>query len=263
MELNLKGKTAVVMASSKGLGKAVAEELAHEGATVVISSRTRGHAEQAGEEIRKTSGNPNVHAYECNMADADDIRKLFKEVGSRFGGVDILINNTGGPKAGGFHATADGDWQMAFETNLLSYIRTSREALFFMEKQQYGRIVNITSSSVKEVIDNLILSNTFRAGLVGFTKTLAREAASHGVLVNAVGPGKIATDRVAELDGKAAERENLSVSEITSRSQRAIPIGRYGQPAEFAKVVVFLASGANNYLTGQSLVVDGGMLKAL
>lgn len=263
VDLGLKEKVVVVMASSKGLGKASALEFAKEGATVVISSRRQESVDAAAEELRAESGNEQVHPFTCDMSQAEDIKQLFRKVIERFGRIDVLVNNTGGPKAGGFDNMGDDDWYAAFEQNLLSYIRTCREVLPYMKEQQFGRIINISSSSTKEVIDGLILSNTMRAGMVGFAKTLAREVAGDNILVNTVGPGKISTDRVAELTQATADREGLSPEEVMKQTEAQIPRGRLGEPAEFARTVVFLASAANSYATGQSIVVDGGFLKAL
>lgn len=263
MDLGLKGKIVVVMASSKGLGKATAMEFAKEQATVIISSRSREALEQAKKEIQQQTGNSNIHLRVCDMAKEQDIASLFQFVVQQFGRIDVLINNTGGPKAGGFDAVNDTDWYNAFDRNLLSYIRTSRAVLPHMKKQQFGRIINISSSSTKEVIDGLILSNTFRAGMVGFSKTLAREVASDNIMINTIGPGRIATDRMAEINQVTADREHVPIEKIIQKSESEIPIGRFGDPEEFAKIVVFLASSANSYLTGQSLVIDGGLLKAL
>lgn len=263
MDLQLKDKIVLVTASSKGLGKATALEFAKEGATVIVSSRNQDTLNQTVAEIKQISNNSQVYAKTCDMSSVEDIDLLFTYVTSQFGGVDILINNTGGPTAGGFNDVSDNDWMAAFEKNLLSYIRTTRATLPHMQKNGFGRIINISSSSTKEVIDGLILSNTFRSGMVGLTKSLAREYAKHNILVNTIGPGRIATDRVAELDAIAADRLSISIEEMVKRSESLIPYGRYGQPEEFAKVVLFLASPANTYMTGQSLVIDGGMLKAL
>ncbi|MDN7246694.1 SDR family oxidoreductase [Planococcus shenhongbingii] len=263
MDLGIKDKVVVVMASSKGLGKATAREFAKEGATVLISSRDEEALQATAEEIKQHSGNDNVHYRVCDMSNEEDIASLFQFAGEKFGRIDILINNTGGPKAGGFDDVTDSDWHTAFDRNLLSYIRASRAVLPYMKEQQFGRIINISSSSTKEVIDGLILSNTFRAGMVGFSKTLAREVAKDNILVNTIGPGRISTDRLEELDQISAENQNVSIEEIVARRKGQIPIGRYGKPEEFAKIVVFLASSANSYMTGQSLVIDGGSLKAL
>lgn len=263
MDTGLTNKTVVVMASSKGIGKATALEFANEGATVILSSRGETSLREAAEEIKRLSGNEKIHYQTCDMSSSDDIARLFREVHKQFGSVDILINNTGGPKAGGFEKVTDEDWYESFEKNLLSYIRTTRAVIPHMKENQFGRIINISSSSTKEVIDDLILSNTFRSGMVGLTKSLARELASSNILVNTIGPGRIETDRIIELDSVTAEKKGVSFEDITNYQKSLIPIGRYGQPEEFAKVVVFLASAANTYLTGQSLVIDGGLLKAL
>ncbi|WP_075619381.1 SDR family oxidoreductase [Paenisporosarcina indica] len=263
MDLQLKDKIVVVMASSKGLGKATALEFAKEGATVLLSSRSEETLTQTVDEIIQLTNNTKIFSKTCDMSSVDDINNLFTWITSEFGGADILINNTGGPTAGGFKDVEDQDWMAAFEKNLLSYIRTTRAVLPHMQSNNFGRIINISSSSTKEVIDGLILSNTFRSGMVGFTKSLAREYAKHNILANTIGPGRIETDRITELDQISADRQDVSFEEITKRSKKMIPIGRYGQPEEFAKVVCFLASPANTYMTGQSLVIDGGMLKAL
>lgn len=263
MDLGINEKVVIVMASSKGLGKATALEFAKEGATVIISSRNQQALDKAAAEIKKATGNQQVFSQVCDISQEQDIEKLVKFVADQFGRIDVLINNTGGPKAGGFDAIEDADWYKAFDQNLLSYIRTSRAVLPYMKEQQFGRIINISSSSVKEVIDGLILSNTLRAGMVGFAKTLAREVAGDNILVNTVGPGRISTDRVAELDQIAADKQGVPIEQIIEKSKSGIPAGRYGEPEEFAKVIVFLASAANSYVTGQSLVVEGGSLKAL
>lgn len=263
MDLGLTDKVAVIMASSKGLGKAVALELAKEGAIVIISSRHQKDLNLAAREIKQQVPGASVHSKVCDMAKEADITSFFREILAEFGKVDILINNTGGPKSGGFFDVEDEDWYASFEQNLLSYIRTARAVLPSMKEQQFGRIINISSSSTKEVLDGLILSNTFRAGMVGFAKTLAREVASDNILVNTVGPGRIQTDRITELDQLEADKQQISIEELTKQKQAGLPIGRYGQPSEFAKAVVFLASSANTYMTGQSLVVEGGLLKAL
>ncbi|MBD8015239.1 SDR family oxidoreductase [Planococcus wigleyi] len=263
MDLGIKEKIVIVMASSKGLGKATALEFAKEGATVIISSRNQQSLDETAAEIKEASGNQQVFPHVCDISKEEDIQKLVQFAADQFGRIDVLINNTGGPKAGGFDAVEDADWYKAFDQNLLSYIRTSRAVLPYMKEQQFGRIINISSSSTKEVIDGLILSNTLRAGMIGFAKTLAREVAGDNILVNTVGPGRFATDRVAELDQIAADKQGVSAEEISKKSKSSIPAGRYGEPEEFAKIIVFLASAANSYMTGQSLVVEGGSLKAL
>ncbi|WP_226580755.1 SDR family oxidoreductase [Halobacillus litoralis] len=263
MNLHVEGKSVVVLASSKGLGKAIALEFANEGAHVLISSRNEEELEKTKAEIQETSGNTNVDYQVCDVTKHEDIRQLMQRSVDLYGKIDILINNAGGPPAGTFDQLEDADWQKAFELNLLSFTRAIREALPSMREQKEGKIINIASSSIKQSLDNLILSNTFRAGIVGLSKSLSQELAGDNILINTVGPGRIATDRVAALDAKRAEKLGTAVEDLKETTEQSIPLGRYGEPEEFAKAVVFLASGANTYLTGQSLVIDGGLVKAL
>ncbi|MCA0988647.1 SDR family oxidoreductase [Guptibacillus algicola] len=263
MDLGLKGKSVVVTASSKGLGKATALAFAEEGAKVVISSRNREELQKACEDISRVTNNDNVSYKVCDVKNGEDIKELMNYAKEKNGAIHVLINNAGGPAAGGFEKFSDEDWQSAFELNLLSFVRTSRAAIPFMKKAGEGRIVNIASSSIKQSLDNLILSNTFRAGIVGLAKSLSQEYAEDNILVNTVGPGRIATERVEQLDGLRADKLGVSVEELKEKTERSIPIKRYGEPDEFAKMLVFLGSGANTYVTGQSLVVDGGLVKAL
>ena len=169
----------------------------------------------------------------------------------------------GGPPPGAFDQFDDEAWQKAFELNLLSFIRAIREVLPYMRKQKRGHIINFASSSVKQTIDNLLLSNTFRAGIVGLAKSLSQELATDNILINTIGPGKIGTSRVQQLDEAAAERKGITYEELRKQNESVIPMGRYGKPEEFAKLAVFLCSEANTYITGQTVLVDGGMVKAL
>ncbi|WP_246945179.1 SDR family oxidoreductase [Bacillus pinisoli] len=261
MDLNLAGKVALVIASSQGLGKAVAAQLVEEGAHVMITSRDEVKLQAVQEELEQI-GKGKVAYYRADITNVDDVKALVKQTNELFGKIDILINNAGGPPGGGFEKFADEDWQKAFELNLLSYVRVIREVLPDLKKEG-GRIINIASSSIKTPIPDLILSNTFRTGIVGLSKSLAEELAPYNILVNIVAPGRIATDRVAFLDQLKADKLNLSKEEVVEQSKTTIPLGRYGQPEEFAKVVVFLASDANSYVTGSSILVDGGMVKAI
>lgn len=263
MDLNLTGKSVIVAASSKGLGKAVALQFAEEGAHVLISSRNEAELKQTAADITEKTGNENVRYQVCDITSPDQINSLIDTAIEWNGKVDVLINNAGGPPAGTFDKFSDEDWQQAFELNLLSFIRLIRGVLPSMRETGTGRIVNIASSSVKQSLDNLILSNTYRAGIVGLSKSLSQELAKDNILINTVGPGRIATDRVTELDGIQANIQGVTVDEIRSKAESSIPMGRYGKPEEFAKTIVFLASGANTYLTGQTIVVDGGLVKAL
>ncbi|WP_099156994.1 SDR family oxidoreductase [Virgibacillus ndiopensis] len=263
MDLQLQGKSVVVTAGSKGLGKGTALQFAKEGAHVLISSRNKETLKEAVEEIKMESGNEHVRYTVCDITNPESIKQLVATAVEWNGKVDILINNAGGPPAGGFDKFSDEDWQKAYELNLLSFIRLIREVLPHMRKTGEGKIVNFASSSIKQTLDNLILSNTFRAGIVGLSKSLSQELAKDNIMVNTVGPGRIATDRVAELDQIRADKTGVSYEQLREQTEQSIPIGRYGRPDEFAKMVVFLSSGANTYITGQSFVVDGGLVKAL
>ncbi|MCF6136399.1 SDR family oxidoreductase [Pseudalkalibacillus berkeleyi] len=263
MDLQLNGKSVVVTAGSKGLGKATAMEFAKEGAHVIIASRNEEQLSKAKDEIIRESKNEHVDYVICDITNPNQINNLVDLAVERNGTIDVLINNAGGPPAGRFEDMNDEDWQYAFELNLLSFIRLSRKVIPHMKEQQNGRIINFASSSIKQPLDNLILSNTFRAGIVGLAKSLSQELAADQIMVNTIGPGRIATDRVAELDGIRANNMGTPYEEFVQYTEKKIPLQRYGTPEEFAKLVVFLGSGANTYITGQSILVDGGMVKAL
>jgi 3-oxoacyl-[acyl-carrier protein] reductase len=262
MDLELTGKVALVTAASKGLGRATATQLAAEGAQVMISSRGEEQLAKTAAEIAEATG-ARVEYCAADVSDAADLARLVAETEQRLGGVDVLVNNAGGPRPGGFDALDDVAWQEAFELNLLSTVRLIRGVLPHMREQGWGRIVTIASSSIKQPIPNLLLSNTYRVAILGLAKSLAVEFAPDGVLINTVGPGRIATDRVAGLDATRAKKSGTSVEQVRAAAEKGIPLGRYGTADEFAAVVAFLASGANTYLTGQALLVDGGMVKAI
>ncbi len=259
MDLQLAGKTAVVAASSQGLGRAIAEVLLQEGANVIISGRDESKLKKVASELGKYG---NVEYKQTDITKPDDIKEFINFSFEKFGRIDILINNAGGPPTGSFETISDRDWQNSFELNLLSYIRLIREALPYL-KLNGGKIINIASTSIKEPIPGLILSNTFRTGIVGLTKTLSQEFAPYDIMINTVAPGKIATDRVKHLDQFNAEKMGVTQEQIEETSKNNIPLKRYGQPEEFAKVVAFLASDVNSYMTGSSFLVDGGMIKSI
>ncbi|PAD70219.1 3-oxoacyl-ACP reductase [Bacillus sp. 7586-K] len=261
MYSNFQGKTALVIASSQGLGKAIAEQLASLGANVMISSRDEEKLSRVKTDLTEVSKGI-VEYKACNVTKKEEIQQLVKATVEKFGTIDLLVNNAGGPPAGTFEEMSDDDWQYAFELNLLSYIRFIRETLPYMKKNG-GKIVNIASSSVKEPIPGLILSNTFRTGMIGLTKTLASELAQYQILINTVAPGRIATDRVASLDEIAANKQGKTKEEIEDMMKKTIPLGRYGKPEEFATYVCFLLSDMNTYMTGQTFLVDGGMVKSI
>lgn len=261
MELYLSGKSALVVASSQGLGRAVAEQLVKAGANVMITSRDEEKLAKVKTAFDQL-GTGKVAYIKTDITNPEEIKALLKEVANKFGKLDILVNNAGGPSAGTFDNFSDEDWQQAFELNLLSYIRIIREALPLLRKQG-GKIVNIASTSVKEPIPGLILSNTFRTGIAGLSKSLAQELAQDGILVNTVAPGRIATDRITYLDEITAEKQGITKEELEQKNKATIPLGRYGEPEEFAKVIGFLVSDANTYMTGSTFLVDGGMVKSL
>lgn len=261
MDLGMKGKTAIVLAASKGLGKAIAEKLAEEGVNVVIASRDEQALQKTAEDIQAITDSK-ILFKKCDIKQANDIKALVEYTIEHFNTIDILVNNAGGPPAGNFDDIDDENWQHAFELNLLSFVRAIRSVLPYMRKNG-GRILNIASSSFKQPIDGLILSNTFRTGIVGLSKSLSQELAKDKILINTLGPGTIETDRVLELSQVQAEKQGVPIEEILQRGEKSIPLGRYGQPEEFAKMAVFLCSDANSYVTGQAFLVDGGKVSAL
>jgi 3-oxoacyl-[acyl-carrier protein] reductase len=232
-----------------------------EGANVMLTSRNKEKLKEVQEELQSL-GEGKVLYFPSDITKAEEIEALVQHTRESLGNIHILINNSGGPPGGGFETFQDQDWYNAFELNLLSYVRLIREVLPDLKKEG-GRIINIASSTVKQPIPGLILSNTFRLGVLGLSKSLAEELAPYNILVNTVSPGRIATDRVAFLDQFKADKLGVSPDEVEEASKKNIPLGRYGKPEEFAKVVTFLASDANTYVTGSSLLVDGGMVKSV
>lgn len=262
MDLQLSGRTAIVLASTKGLGKATAVSLANEGANVTISGRDEDALQATASEIEQATGRTPL-AILTDITKKEQIERLVAATAETFGSVDILINNAGGPAAGTFDQMTDELWVQAFELNLLSFVRAIRAVLPHMRSQRFGRIVNFASSSFKQPIDNLILSNTFRTGIVGLAKTLSSELGPDGILINTLGPGRIATERLGVLDQFRANLTGSTMEEVQQQMKAQIPLGRYGEPEEFARVATFLASPANSYVTGQSILVDGGMVRAI
>lgn len=262
MDLGLQGKSVLVTAASKGLGKASALEFAREGAKVTIASRNLDALKTAAAEIEEATGN-SVQVVQLEVTDAAQIEHAVKAAAEFGGGLDVLVTNAGGPPGGTFNNFDDAAWIKAHELNLLSVIRLIRASLPYLRERGQGRIVNLTSTSIKQPILGLTLSNTYRAAVNGLTKSLSVELANDQILVNTVAPGRIATDRITELDQLKAKSRGISMEQVQQESIAQIPLGRYGSPDEFGRAVVFLGSYANTYITGQALLVDGGMVKAL
>ncbi len=197
----------------------------------------------------------------CDITRDEEIENLVASTRKQLGPINILVNNSGGPPGGGFDQVDDAKWQAAFELTLLSYVRMIRQVLPDL-KQHGGRIINVTSGSIKQPIPGLILSNAFRMGIVGLAKTLADELAPYNVLVTTVAPGRIATDRTSYLDQFHADKRGVSKDQVVNEALQKIPLQRYGETEEFAKVVCFLASGCSSYMTGSTITVDGGMIRS-
>jgi len=252
MDLKLKDKVAIVLAASKGLGKAVALALSAEGAKVIISSRNADELNKTAAEIQAQTGNP-VTAIPADVSDAAQITSLIKKVADNFGRIDILLNNSGGPPFDKFENFSDEQWQKAFEVSLLSFARNAREILPHMQKAGGGRIINITSVSVKSVLSNSVLSTSMRMGVVGMAKLMADEFGPYQITVNNVAPGLILTDRIKDTLPKGVDTE-----QALKERAKSIPAGRIGKPEELAALVAFLASDQAAYITGTTIQVDGG-----
>jgi len=262
MDLGLKGKRAIVMAASRGLGYASALGLAREGCHLIVCSRDQQRIDAAADTIRRETG-AKVKALVADVSSASEARRLVEAAVSEYGGLEIVVHNAGGPPAGETLAMTDEQWQKAFEQNLLSFTRIVGAAAPEMAKAKYGRVLTIASSSIKQPIPNLALSNALRAGVWGIAKTLSRELASQGILVNVIAPGRIDTERIAELDQANAQKNGKSIEDVRKASVSSIPLGRLGRPEELANLVVFLASQSASYITGQAITVDGAAGNAL
>lgn len=262
MDLGLTGKTALVAAASKGLGRAVAEAFAREGANVAMCSRDEASIEKAAEEIARDT-KAKVLPIAADLATREGCETFIQTAVAKFGTIDALYVNAGGPPTGRFDDLDDDAWEKAFELTLMSAVRLTRLALPQMRRQRSGAIVYSTSTTLKQPTQylTLILSNALRASVHGMAKTISAELAKDGIRVNAVQPGRIATERVAQIDADLARRQGTTQEAIRMRyEENTIPLGRYGRPEEFAAAVVFIASPRASYITGVSLQVDGGML---
>lgn len=262
MDLGLTDKIALVAASSRGLGKAAALELTREGASVAICARNAGQLEAAAADIRQETGR-SVLAVAADLTRATDILQLVTQVEEQLGGIHILVTNAGGPPGGSFEDFDDEAWQQAWRLTLMSTVRLIRAVLPGMKSRGWGRIINITSISVKQPLPDLLLSNAYRAAVVGTAKTLATDLAPLGITVNNVCPGWTLTDRVQELVGRQAEQAGRPYEEVLRETAADIPMGRMGRPEELAALIAFLASERAAYITGATIPVDGGTVRSL
>jgi 3-oxoacyl-[acyl-carrier protein] reductase len=262
MELNVNNKVYLVAAASKGLGYAIAEQLALNGASLAIASRSESGIQVAATQLAAATG-AKVRGYCMDASDADSISAWVAKASADFGRVDGLVVNAGGPPPGQFDVFNDDDWQTAFELTLMSAVRMIRETLPHLRAAGGGAILTITSSSVKEPVDFLLLSNVMRSGVTSLAKSLSKQLAPENIRVNNLVPGLIATDRMVNLDTLQAKAKAISFDEQRAVSQATIPLGRYGDPSEFGKAGAFLLSDVASYITGATLVVDGGTMKTV
>lgn len=263
MDTGLQGKGAFVGGASKGIGRAIALGLAREGCGVAICARNLGPLEEAAAFIRGEAPGVTVLPIVCDMSLQDDIRKAVAQAAKELGRLDIVVNNAGGPPTGTFETLDERYWAHAIEQNLLSAVRTVREALPHLQRSGSGRIINITSVAVKQPIDGLMLSNATRLAVVGMAKTLSREVAPHGITVNNVCPGNIATERLMSLIESGAQARGASIEDAVRAQEANIPMGVLGEPDDVANLVVFLASAGARYITGTTIQVDGGSTTAV
>ncbi len=262
MDLGLRGRVAMVAASSRGLGFGIARELAREGALVSIGSRTEADIFDAADLLAEETGTevlPNI----LDASDPESIGLWLDNTVNVFGGVDMLVVNAGGPPAGSFDDFGDDDWQAAFELTLMSAVRMVRAVLPFMRTAGGGAILTITSCAVKEPIDFLLLSNVMRSGVASLAKSLSQQLAPENIRINNLLPGRIDTDRVRSLDALKAEQQDLSVEEVRAVNELGIPLRRYGTIEEFGRLGAFLLSDAASYITGQTIAVDGGAIRTV
>jgi 3-oxoacyl-[acyl-carrier protein] reductase len=262
MDLGLKNKVALVAAGSRGLGRAVAEELAAEGASLVLCARDQKTLTETATAIAEQN-NAHVLAVPADVTVIDDIKRVVESGNERFGHIDILVTNAGGPPAGRFEQLTREQWDDAIRLTLMSAVELTREVLPGMKERRWGRILNITSIAVKQPVENLLLSNSLRAGLTGFARTLANEVAADGITVNNILPGYTRTERLDELAQMMAEKQGISSDQFRGKWEAEIPMGRLGEPREFAALVTFLASERASYITGASIQVDGGWVRSL
>lgn len=262
MDLGLQNKVALVAAGSRGLGRAVAEELAAEGASLVLCAREPQTLAEVAAGIADNTG-AHVLAVPADVTVSEQIKRVVDAGKERFGRIDILVTNAGGPPAGTFAQLTREQWDDAIRLTLFSAIELTRQVLPGMKERHWGRVLNITSIAVKQPVENLMLSNSLRAGLTGFARTLANEVAPEGITVNNILPGYTRTERLDELAEMMAEKQGISAEQFRARWEQEIPMRRLGEPREFAALAAFLVSERASYITGTSIQVDGGWIRSL
>lgn len=260
MDLGIKGRVAMVAAASKGLGRAVAEALAKEGCRLSICSRSTDNLDEARQSIESAGGE--VLAMACDVSSPADLERWVEATIATFGKVDILVTNTGGPPAAKFMQLTEEQWRSGIDSTLMNVVRLSRLVIPDMQSRNWGRIVNITSLVAKQPLDLLTISSTLRAGLSGLTKTLSDQVAKDNILVNAVLPGHILTDRQVHLNEIRSKEQGISIEEYAKKVEQSIPMARFGRPEEIGNAVTFLCSERASYITGVSVQVDGGIIRS-
>ncbi len=262
MDFELKGKIAFVGGSSAGIGRAVAGTLADEGCIVILSGRREDALRAVADEMRERTGVTH-HWVVVDFHAKDQVSAAINEVLKKVGHVDILVTNSGGPPPGGFDELDEERWRQAYQNTLMHVVRLARGFVPGMQERKWGRIINITSISVKEPVPNLLLSNAFRAAVTGLAKTLSRELGRNNITVNNVAPGYTDTDRLRELLESEAGRSGVTVEDVRKDLASRAPLARLGQPSEIAALVAFLASESASYISGATIPVDGGLLHGL
>lgn len=262
MDFGLRNRKAIVLAASRGLGRAVAEVLASEGCELAICSRAPAAISATATDLRSRFGS-NVTPLECDVSNRDSLAHFFDGALAALGGVDILVTNNGGPRPGGAASLSDSDWHEGAELLLMSVVRACRHVLPAMKRQRRGRIINVTSVSVKQPLPNMTLSNTYRAAVAGFSKSLALEVAPVGILVHCVMPGSFLTDRNRDLGARVMEDRGISEEQLLREWTAQVPLGRMGDPLEFGRMVAFLASDVCTFTTGACIPVEGGQILSL